>query len=571
MPTVTSAKRSSQLRSLVRRDREFHYGDPVADIGVAELIASWADDDDIGLVFGDQSWTWSETVAESSARASWLSAVLDPATPPNVGILLDNTPDFVFTLFGAALAGACVVGINSTRRGNELERDIVHTDCRFVLTDNAHLGLRIADSAVPTVLVEDAPWRAHNGAALPHAYPDPSTLLLLIFTSGSTSAPKAVRRSSGRIAAAASIGFVKDDALYCAMPLIHGNALFGALFPALASGARTILRERFSATEWLTDIRKYGATFSTSVGRALAYILATPPTNDDKDHSLKVVLAPETSPRDAAAFTERFGVPVITGYGSSEGGITLLPSRRHGALGRAPKDTSIVVINTETGVEQDVADIDENGLLRNPEQAIGELVRRGSLGSFEGYWRNTEADADRIKDGWFYSGDLAYRDADGVFFFAGRVGGWLRVDSENFAAAPVERILGRYPGVAGVAVVGVPDAQSGDQVLAAFELSDDAAFDPHDFVTWLEAQPDLGTKWSPAYVRICKALPTVSHDKIDRRLLRREAWLTSDPVWHRAPRAASYRLLDNGARDALRRAFDEHGRAAMHPDPIDAG
>ena len=193
-------------------------------------------------------------------------------------------------------------------------------------------------------MVEDAPWRTHVGAAVPGELPDPSTLLLLIFTSGSTSAPKAVRRSSGRIAAAASIGFSPDDAIYCAMPLIHGNALFGALMPALAQrrphdppravlgnrvahrhpAVRRDLRDELSAAHSPMSLRRRRAA-------------------SDKDHPLKVVLAPETSPRDAAAFTERFGVPVITGYGSSEAGITLLPSRRHGALGRAPEGTTIVV------------------------------------------------------------------------------------------------------------------------------------------------------------------------------------------------------------------------------------
>lgn len=543
----------------------------MTDVGVAELVASRADDEAIGLVFGDETWTWRAVVAESATRGAWLRAALDPAAPPNVGLLLDNTPDFVFTLFGAALVGATVVGVNGTRRGNELERDIVHTDCQFVLTDNDHGPLRTPDSPVPTVLVEDAPWRAHYDAELPSVLPDPSTLLLLIFTSGSTSAPKAVRRSSGRIAAAAAIGFSPDDAIYCAMPLIHGNALFGALLPALASGARTILRERFSATEWLADVQRYDATFATSVGRALAYILATPPAAHDKQHSLKIVLAPETSPRDAAAFTERFGVPVITGYGSSEGGITLLPSRRHGALGRAPEGSTVVVINTETGEEQAIADLDDNGLLRNPDQAIGELVRKDSIGSFEGYWGNEEAEHDRVKNGWFYSGDLAYRDADGVFYFAGRVGDWLRVDSENFAAAPVERILGRFPGVAGVAVVGVPDPSSGDQVLAALELGDGTEFDPPAFAAWLTEQADLGTKWAPTYVRICKALPTVGHDKIDRRRIKREAWCTADTVWRRLPRQSAYQLLTAADRGGIRRAFIDNGRLALHPEPAHVG
>src|SRR5262249_19638928 len=155
-------------------------------------------------------------------------------------------------------AGACVVGINATRRGAELERDITHTECQLVLTDVAHAALR-ADSAIPSILVEDEPWAAAAGARVPTTLPDPATLLLLIFTSGSTSAPKAVRRSSGRVAAAAPLGFSPTDGMYCAMPLIHGNALFGLLFPALAGGSRIILREKFSASQWLEDVRRYDA------------------------------------------------------------------------------------------------------------------------------------------------------------------------------------------------------------------------------------------------------------------------------------------------------------------------
>ncbi|HVW81603.1 MAG TPA: AMP-binding protein [Mycobacteriales bacterium] len=530
-------------------------------VGVAELLAARADDGDLALLAGERSWTWREVVAQAAARAEWLSTALDPAKPRNVGLLLDNTPDFVFTLFGAALAGACVVGINSTRRGAELQRDIDHTDCQLVLTDRAHADLLDTEH----VLVEDEPWQKHVGASLPAALPDPSTLLLLIFTSGSTSAPKAVRRSSGRIAAAANLGFPKSDTLYICMPLIHGNALFGALFPALAAGARIALREKFSASAWLDDVRRYDADFTTTVGRALSYILATKPSVHDKDHKLRVVLAPESSPRDASDFTARFGVPVVTGYGQSEGGITLLPSRRHGALGRAPEGADIAVVDQATGEEKAIADLDEHGLLRNPEQAIGELVRRDSTGAFEGYWSNAEADETRLRDGWYWSGDLAYRDADGVFYFAGRAGDWIRVDSENFAAAPVERIIDRHDDVAAVAVVGVSDPHNGDQVLAALQLVEGAGFEPAAFGDWLAAQPDLGTKWAPKFVRVTPALPTVAHDKTDRQRIKREAWATTDPVWWRPDRDAGYRLLTDADRDALYAEFEANQRLALAP------
>ncbi|HWC34051.1 MAG TPA: AMP-binding protein [Mycobacteriales bacterium] len=531
------------------------------EIGVADLVAARAEDDDVALLAGDSTWTWREVVAEASTRAAWLTSTLDPSHPPNVGVLLDNTPDFVFTLFGAALAGACVVGINSTRRGAELQRDIDHTDCQLVLTDKRLAELLQCEH----VLVEDEPWKAHAGAALPAQLPDPSSLLLLIFTSGSTSAPKAVRRSSGRIAAAANLGFPKTDTLYISMPLIHGNALFGALFPALTAGARIALRDRFSARGWLDDVRRYEANFTTTVGRALSYLLATPPRPEDRDHQLRIVLAPESSPRDAADFTERFGVPVVTGYGQSEGGITLLPSRRHGALGRAPEGSDVAVVDQVTGEEKPRAVIDDNGLLLNADEAIGELVRRDSAGAFEGYWANDEADATRLHDGWYWSGDLAYRDADGVFFFAGRAGDWIRVDSENFASAPIERIIDRHPDVAAVAVVGVADPHDGDQVLAAIQLVADATFDPHAFAAWLAQQADLGTKWSPTFVRVSDALPNVAHDKIDRQRLKREAWATTDPVWWRRDRRGDFQVLTDAHRDAMYAEFVANDRISLAP------
>ena len=109
------------------------------------------------------------------------------------------------------------------------------------------------------------------------------------------------------------------------MPLFHGNALSAAVFPAFASGATLALRRKFSASHFLPDIRDTGATFFNSVGRAIAHIVATPPSDDDRDHTLKFVLGPETSARDKDVFTERFGVPLIEGYGSSENAIILKP------------------------------------------------------------------------------------------------------------------------------------------------------------------------------------------------------------------------------------------------------
>ncbi|MEY2570098.1 MAG: steroid-22-oyl-CoA synthetase, partial [Acidimicrobiaceae bacterium] len=389
---------------------------------------------------------------------------------------------------------------------------------------------------------------------------------LLIFTSGSTGAPKAVRMTHGRAAGIAKrVPFTPDDVLYVAMPLFHGNALNAAVFPAFASGASMVLRRRFSASGFLPDVRQHGCTFFNTVGRAIAHINATPPTEHDREHRLKWVLGPETADADKIAFTARFGVPLFEGYGSSENAIILnpAPKARPGALGTAPGGADIAVVDQATGDECEVAAFDDDGRLLNAARAIGELVGRNIASRFEGYYNNPEAEAERLRNGWYWSGDLAYRADDGVFYFAGRTGDWLRVDSENFAAAPVERILGRMPGIAGVAVYAVPDAVTGDQVMAAVELTAGTTFDPDAFRSFLDGQPDLGPKWVPRYVRIVDALPVTATNKLNKAPLRAVRWRTDDPLWHRPARTDAYVPFTTADADALEATFAINGRSNL--------
>ncbi len=468
--------------------------DATASIG--GLLAARADDDHPGLRADDAEWTWAEVVVESAARADLLDEL--GLTARHIGVLLPNVPEFVFLLGAAALSGSVVVGINPTRRGDELARDIRHTDCAVVLTDAAQSSLlegldlggaevRVVDGSAWTTLVG-----AHRGAAVPVELPPPDALYLLLFTSGSTGAPKAVQMSQGRAArtaANAAMGFTADSVLYCAMPLFHGNALLANLFPGLVSGATVVLRPRFSASAFLDDVRRHRCTYFNYVGRALSYILAQPETPDDADNQLQWCLGSEASPTDRRAFRKRFGCPVMEGYSSSEGAVVIQPfaGMPPDALGRPNEGSDVVVLDPESGAECPPARFGEGRALRNAAEAIGEIVGRDGLSSFEGYYANPEATAERGRDGWYWSGDLGYRDEDGTFYFAGRTADWLRVDGENFAAGPVEAVLARYPGVAGAVVYGVPDPRTGDQVMAALELPADA-FDPEAFAAFLAGQ-----------------------------------------------------------------------------------
>ncbi len=331
-------------------------GDP----SVAGLLEALAADDHPGLRFEDQVWSWRQVVSAGAVRASLLRS-MGGAGPPHVGILLGNVPEYLFWLGAAALAGAVVVGINPTRRGDELAGDILRTDCRLVVTDaegaqlldglsfgvGADRVLRIDSAAYPHLLEQ------HEGAdpqaIVADADPVPADLFLLLFTSGTTGTPKAVRCTQGRLASigmrsAEAYGFERDDVAYCTMPLFHGNALMALWAPSLVVGATVALARRFSASGFLGDVRRHGATTFTYVGKALAYILDTPPSVRDATTTLRRGFGTEASVADLAAFEERFGCVLTEGYGSSEGGVAITrgPDTPVGSLGRPTGDVAIV-------------------------------------------------------------------------------------------------------------------------------------------------------------------------------------------------------------------------------------
>lgn len=528
-------------------------------VNYAELLMRRANDDKTGLVFEGRSWTWRRIVQESANRAALL------APGDHLGLLLDNVPDYLFWLGAAALKGAVLVGINPTRRGSDLRADIDHTEVTLLLTEKRY-ACDLPDAQVIEELELPSDGQPQIDASVSE-----QSLLLLLFTSGSTGAPKAVRCTSGRFARTADgsiqlFNLTRDDVLYQSMPMFHGNALMTNVAPATALGATVVLRRRFSASGFLPDVRAHNCTFFNYVGRSLAYVLATEPTEHDADNHLRLGFGTEASPRDMEAFTERFGCPLLDSYGSSEGAITILktPDTPRGALGKPPEGTPVAILDSE-GNECPRARFSDDGQLLNGDEAIGEIVGVMAATAFEGYYKNPEADQQRVDGNAYRSGDLGYRDEDGWFWFGGRGGDWLRVDSENFAAGPVEAILARYQPAVMVAVYPVPDARTGDQVMAALELN--SKFDPAEFAAFLRSQSDLGTKWAPRYVRLVRTMPLTGTNKVDKQPLRGEQWVTSDPVFLRPGRDLFYRLMTEADRATARAEFAEYERLSLLPKP----
>ncbi len=521
---------------------------------VRSLFRARAGDDSVAIVFEDDRMTWREHVQASLARAAWLESLRPAAGPFHIGVLLDNVPEFSILLGAAAYAGATIVGINPTRRGAELERDIGHTDCAVLVTESRYqadlAGLDLGAVGERVFVADSEQWtetlRPFFGARDPEVELDAAAPYLLIFTSGTTGHPKAAICSQARLAGIATNlverhGLTAEDVTYASMPMFHSNQIMAGWVPTLAAGGTLALRRKFSASGFLPDVRRYGVTYMNYVGKPLTYILATPEAPDDAQNSLRIAFGNEGAEHDLERFAKRFQCVVQDSYGSTEGSVSIgrTPETPKGALGIGIPGT--VVLDPETGKECPPANFDPDGRLLNADDCVGEIANRESAPTFEGYYNNTDANQARIRDGVYWTGDLGYRDREGFLYFAGRDFDWLRVDGENFAAAPVERIIARHPDVSLAAVYGVPDEEVGDQAMAALILEPGAKFDGIEFAEYLKRQSDLGTKWAPRYVRVSDKLPSTETNKILKRVLRRERWECEDPVWVRD--GAVYRPL----------------------------
>ncbi|HVU73793.1 MAG TPA: AMP-binding protein [Mycobacteriales bacterium] len=545
--------------------------------------------DRAALRFGDRTWTHAEVLDESQRFAALLAANLDPSRPPHVGVLLDNTPDYVFTLYGAGLLGAVVVGLNTTRRDEHLAADITHTDVQLLLTEPRHLPLlatvlpqldlpgglivsdRFPDDGDPTTV--GRPLTAALTAAPAVDLPDPDARVLwtLLFTSGTAGAPKAVRCTQHRLLTTGSrmsmmLELGHDDVGYAAMPLFHTNSLMAGLAAALVAGATLSMTRRFSASQFLPDVRRYGVTWFNYTGKLLAYLLAVPEQADDADTTLRIAFGNEGSPQVVAAAAARFGTRIVDVFGSTEGSIALdrTGGPPPGSVGRLRQGIAVV---DPDGNDKEPARFDADGRLLNPEECIGELVNKLGVGPFEGYYNNAEATERTTAHGWYWSGDLAYVDADAWVFFAGRTGDWLRVDGENFAAGPVEAIISRHPDVLLAAVYGVPDADAGDQVMTALVLRDGMRFDGAAFARWVDAQADLSPKWRPRYVRVATALPVTPTNKVITRMLVhdkvRADRTAGDALYVRRRGAEAFVPFTDDDEAALRAAFEAAGRSRL--------
>lgn len=493
------------------------------DLTVTELLVPLTEIDDRGVYFEDSFTSWRDHLQHGAAIAAALRARLDPARPPHVGVLLENTPFFSAVLVAAGMSGIVPVGLNPVRRGDALRRDIARADCQLVLADANSAGT-LGD--IEHLNVDSAAWAdevaAHRGAPIVFRSASPADLFMLIFTSGTSGEPKAVKCSHGKAAIAGvtmtqRFGLGRDDVCYVSMPLFHSNAVLVGWAVAAACQGSMALRRKFSASGFCRTCAATGPpTRTTWASRCLTCWPRRSGPTTPRTRCARCT-ATRACPPTSSASPAGSGASCRTGSAPPRAAwpSPAPPTRRPArwACCRRVSTSSIPIP------------------ARPAPGVVGELVNTAGPGRFEGYYNDEAAEAERMAGGVYHSGDLAYRDEAGYAYFAGRLGDWMRVDGENLGAAPIERVLLRHPDVTEVAVYPVPDPTVGDQVMAALVLAPGAEFDDEKFRAFLAEQPDLGPKQWPSYVRISTELPRTVTFKVLKRQLAAQGVDCGDPVW----------------------------------------
>ena len=381
--------------------------------------------------------------------------------PPHLGVLLDNTAEYLFWLGAAALDA-----VGDRRDQRHLPRRRARAARRLhrlpgLVTSDTYADLLAdAPSHVPADRVlhtgTDAyaqQLAARRSGRLEHAPAEPDDLYLLIFTSGSTGFPKAVRCTQGRFArtgvhvkTVAELG-PGQGGVRAAPVLPLELAVHRAWRARCRPRCRSATRARFSASNTMPDIRRDGR-HDARLHRQGPQLHPRGAARARRRHVAGDVRVRQRGvggrhPRVLArASTARCATATAPPRGSSSS----VATRRCRRARSAPPTTTSACTTPRPAQECPRAEFDAAGRLANTDAAVGEIVNTEPGDTFEGYYRNEEANVSKVRDGIYWSGDLAYRDADGWFFFAGRSNEWLRVDGENFAAAPVERIVLRAAG-----------------------------------------------------------------------------------------------------------------------------
>ncbi|WP_083748944.1 AMP-binding protein [Pelomonas sp. KK5] len=474
----------------------------------------------IGL--GNETVTYGRML-DDVLRVAGLLQSLGVSHGDRVVIFAGNHADFVRAWLGVQMLGAVSVLLNTELRGAFLAHQL----------DNAGAAWAIADAALLPVLDEVAAgsplrqrlaigedsWNRWRQAA-PYAGPLPRAqdIACVMYTSGTSGPSKGVLMPHAHCAlyglgAIEALQITASDRYYIVLPLFHSNGLLMQLGATLLAGIPAIVRPRFSASEWLTDLREHRATLTNTLGVLAAFIAAQPASPQDRDHALRALCNAPNLPQLEQVLMERFGIgSIVSGYGMTEINIPVwgrIGHSRPGAAGWVSRWFELIVADPETDREL-------------PRGQVGEILVRPRVpfGFMQGYLGMPEKTLEAWRNLWFHTGDGGTMDADGLLTFTDRLKDCIRRRGENIAASEVEALVAGLPGVAEVAAFAVPSDVPGgeDELLLALVADPGASLDLESLAQAAEAL--LPRFARPRYLQCVTELPRTATGKVQRAVLR---------------------------------------------------
>lgn len=469
--------------------------------------------------------------ADARRRAAQVATSLEAAgvrAGDTVTIICGNRIEFVEIYLGCAWLGAIAVPINTASRGAQLEHILRNSGSSLLVVETQHLSVIAALDAAQLPVRQIWTLGKPEGnldfslpccpmptskEERPHHASRPSDTVAILYTSGTTGLSKGVCCPHAQyfwwgVNTANLLNIGECDILLTCLPLFHTNAL-NALYQALLTGSTLIVEPRFSASGFWKSLARHHATVTYLLGAMVPILLSKEPGEEDRAHSTRITLAPGVPAQFHSAFTSRFGIEILDGYGSTETNFaigSLLGEQKAGSMGRI-----------RPGFEARVVDEMDNEV---PNGEPGELIIRAEepFSMATGYFGMAEKTVEAWQNLWFHTGDRVVRDGDGYFQFIDRMKDAIRRRGENISSFEVEQVLVGHPSVQNAAVFPVQSELAEDEVMAAIILQEGADLSAPELLDF--CQPRMPYFAVPRFVKFVTELPTTENGKVQKFKLR---------------------------------------------------
>jgi long-chain acyl-CoA synthetase len=448
-------------------------------------------------------------------RAAGLLAARGIGAGDVVSLLLPNSVEYVIAYFACWQLGALAGPVNGHLKQQEIEYVVSNSEAKLMLVNSEFLE-KVETINVPVVVFDNEREATEGFEESSKTNLTPEDEAIIIYTSGTTGKPKGCLLTHGNVISNARqisewLGFTEQDRLLTIMPLFHMNAVSVTTMSALYAGGSTVVSPKFSASRFWNIISDYQITSFGSVATMLSMLLSTYPDGVPpglKTDQLRFAMcgSAPVPVKVLRRFEETFNCLVIEGYGLSESTCrsTFNPPDER----RRPGSCGLPIGNEMRVVDENDEDV--------PNGERGEIVLRGE-NILKGYFKNEAATATAFRNGWFHTGDIGYRDADGFFFIVDRKSDMIIRGGENIYPREIDEVLYQHPHVAAAAVIGIPDELYGEEVAAVVVLKSEAKASEQEVIEFCKAR--LADYKCPKTVRFVADIPKGPTGKLLKREL----------------------------------------------------